>query len=153
MTQLLADRENNLIIRRTEAGDGIPPGLTQGELEFAAEPVDGDWAPGAEADLLAKLAQVPNLRLIDVQVECRSTMCRLQLTQPVDPPAESGPRERALSLEGRPRPFNLLNDSIGLEPRWMMVVGDGTGPMRSVAYLWRAGFAPRQQPGQPQETD
>jgi hypothetical protein len=139
MTQMLADRQSNVIIGRTDSGDGIPPGLTQGELEFAAEPVDAAWAPGAEADLLAKFAQMPGLKLLDLQVECRSTMCRLQLTQPREPPPEG----RAAS-PGR-TPFNLLRrDSIaGVEARWMMVIGDGTGPTRSVAYLWREGFARR----------
>jgi hypothetical protein len=148
MTQMIADRQQNVIIRQTEAGSGIPPGLTQGELQFAAEPVDAAWAPGAEADLLAKFAQMPGLKLIDIQVECRSTMCRLELTQPREPPAEG----RAASLN--PAPFNLLHGSIdGVEPRWMMVIGDGTGPTRSVAYLWREGFAPQQEAGQPQENN
>lgn len=137
MTQMIADRQHNVIMRQTEAGTGIPPGLTQGELEFAVEPVDAAWAPGAEADLLAKFAQMPGLKLIDIQVECRSTMCRLALTQPREPPAEG----RAAS---NPAPFNLLHGSIdGVEARWMMVIGDGTGPTRSVAYLWREGFARR----------
>jgi hypothetical protein len=136
MTQMIGDRQNNVIMRQTEGGTGIPPGLMQGELEFAAEPVDAVWAPGAEADLLAKFAQMPGLKLIDIQVECRSTMCRLALTQPREPPGE-----RPAS---NPAPFNLLHGSIdGVEPRWMMVVGDGTGPTRSVAYLWREGFARR----------
>jgi hypothetical protein len=138
MTQMIADRQNNVIMRRTDAGDGIPPGLTQGELEFAAEPVDAAWAPGAEADLLAKFAQMPGLKLLDLDVECRSTMCRLQLTQPREPPPQGGAASPALT------PFNLLRDSIdGAKARWMMVIGDGTGPTRSVAYLWREGFARR----------
>ncbi len=132
MTQLIADRQNNVIIR-AEAGGGVPPGLTEGELEFAAEPVDAAWAPGAEADLLARFAQMPGLKLIDLQVECRSTMCRLQLTQP-----------RELPADGKPASFNLLRDSIeGLDARWMMMIGDGSGPTKSVAYLWRDGFARR----------
>jgi len=146
MTQLIADRQNNWIIGRTEAGDGIPPALTQGELEFAAEPVDSAWAPGAEANLLAKFAQMPGLKLIDLQVECRSTMCRLQLTQPREAAADTKPPLSGVIFPstGRANPasFNLLRDSVDLEARWMMVIGDGTGPMRSVAYLWREGFAP-----------
>lgn len=132
MANLLAGRE-----------DGPPPQLVEGEREFAAEPVDSTWAPGAEADLLAKFAQMPGLSLIDLQVECRSTMCRLQLTQP------SG-----AAVEGRPRPFNLLRDSIELEPRWMIVLGDRGGAMKSVAYFWREGFAPpKPAAGEPRETD
>jgi hypothetical protein len=133
MVNLLAGRE-----------EGPPPQLIEGEREFAAEPVDAIWAPGAEADLLAKFAQMPRLSLIDLQVECRSTMCRLQLTQPSGAPATAG----------GPRPFNILLDSIGLEPRWMIAMGRQGEPMRSVAYLWRDGFAPpKPQPGEPHETN
>jgi hypothetical protein len=131
----------NLLIGRE---DGPPPQLIEGEREFAAEPVDREWAPGAEADLLAKFAQMPGLTLIDLQVECRSTMCRLQLTQP------SGSR----TAEDGPQPFNILRDGVGLEPRWMIAIGRRGEPMSSVAYLWRDGFAPpKPEAGQPNETN
>ena len=124
--------------------DGPPPQLIEGEREFAAEPVDAAWAPGAEADMLAKFAQMPRLSLIDLQVECRSTMCRLQLTQPSGAPA----------VQGGPRPFNILLDSVGMEPRWMIALGRQGEPMRSVAYLWRDGFAPpKPEPGEPPRTN
>jgi hypothetical protein len=124
MTNLLTERQREL-----------PPQMAAGEREFAAEPIDPAWAPGAEADVLAKFAQMPGLKLVDLQVECRSTMCRLQLTQP--------------AVDGGSQPFNILRDSIGLEPRWMMALGAPGGGMKSVAYLWRQGFAPQQPPGEP----
>jgi hypothetical protein len=119
--------------------------MAEGEREFAAEPVDATWASGAEAKLLSKYAEMPNLKLIYLQVECRSTMCRLQLTQPSAP-------------GGGPQPFNLLRDSTGLEPRWMIAIGGPGGSMKSVAYLWRDGFAGRDNfvphfPGQARETN
>jgi hypothetical protein len=114
---------------RAQRQKDAPPQVAEGEREFAAEPVDAAWAAGAEADMLAKFAQMPGLKLIDLQVECRSTMCRLQLTQPGVP-------------DGSRQPFSLLRDSVGLEPRWMMVVPEPGGPVKSVAYLWRPGFAP-----------
>lgn len=137
MANLITDRQRE-----------VPPQMAEGEREFAAEPVDAVWAPGAEANLLAKFAQMPNLKLIDLQVECRSTMCRLQLTQPGGAPA----------AEGGPQPFNLLRDSTGLEPRWMIAIGGPGGSMKSVAYLWRDGFAGRDNfvpyfPGQAREPD
>jgi hypothetical protein len=110
----------------------LPAGIVEGEREFAAEAVDLAWAPGAEAELLAKLAQDPSLEIIDVQVECKSTMCRLQLTQP--DPGDESPR------------FNVLVRSLGLEPRWAMALRDQSGALKSVAYLWREGFAPPPQP-------
>ena len=137
MTQALAD------LRIANPGLGLRepvPAQFEGEREFGAEPVDATWAPGAEAELLAKIAQVPGLKLIDLQVQCRSTMCRLQLTQPRRIPGErAGP------------PFLLLLNSLGMEPRWMMTVPDGNGgpsaTTRSFAYLWREGFAPERNTG------
>ena len=114
---------------RAELQRDVPPQVAEGEREFAAEPIDAAWAAGAEADMLAKFAQMSGLRLIDLQVECRSTMCRLQLMQPGTP-------------DGSRQPFSLLRDSVGLEPRWAMVVPGPGGSMKSVAYLWRPGFAP-----------
>jgi hypothetical protein len=122
----------------------LPPGLAEGEREFAAEPVDAAWAPGAEADLLATYAQMPGLRLIDLQVECRSTMCRVQLTQP----------RGATAADGGPRPFSILLDSAGLKPRYMNMISDPSGHMKSVAYLWREGFAPpKPEFGRPREAN
>jgi hypothetical protein len=133
MAQMLADRQQNVIVRDNPDGGGLPPGLVEGEREFAAEPIDATWAPGAEAGLLARFAQMPGLKLIDLQVECRSTMCRFQLTQPTGP-----------TMQGSPSAFDVLRDEFGLTPRWMMSVVDRpnapTG--RSIAYLWRDGFAP-----------
>jgi len=100
-----------------------PPELVEGERAFSAERVDATWAPGAEADILAKFAQMRGLALTSLQVECRSTMCRLQVASPISPdPA-------------RP-PFNMIVNSIGFEPRWLMSVVD-SGTLQSVAYLPR----------------
>lgn len=125
---------------RAQRQSDVPPQVAEGEREFAAEPVDAAWATSAEADMLAKFAQIPGLKLIDLQVECRSTMCRLQLTQPGTP-------------DGSRQPFSLLRDSVGLTPRWMMVVPQPGGGMKSVAYLWRDGFAPQPLAGQTHETN
>jgi hypothetical protein len=135
ITQFLSDAGGNLNIER--AGD-----LVTGEQEFAAEPRDSRWAPGAEAELLAKFAQVPGLRLLELQAECRSTMCRFQLLQPPGTP-------------GNPSlPFHTLLDSLGLKPRFIMTVVDALPeaeqvPLKSVAYLWREGFAPERENGAP----
>ena len=61
MTNLLTERQRE-----------FPPQMAAGEREFAAEPVDAAWAPGAEADVLAKFAQMPGLKLIDLQVGTKS---------------------------------------------------------------------------------
>lgn len=140
MAQALADHQQNLIVQNREPGGGIPPEMAEGEREFAAEPIDGTWAPGAEANLLSSFAQVAGLKLIDLQVHCRSTMCRVQLTQSI----AYGPREP---------PFKI-SDQAGMQPRWTITVIDGAAParppqpgdppllLRSIAYLWRDGLAP-----------
>jgi hypothetical protein len=105
----------------------VPPELVEGERAFSAERVDATWAPGAEANILAKFAQMNGLALTSLQVECRSTMCRLQAASPISPdPA-------------RP-PFNIIVDSIGFKPRWVMSVVD-SGAIQSVAYLPREDMA------------
>jgi hypothetical protein len=132
-------------LRAARAGSGaaaadssehsFPSKLADGELEFAREPIDAAWAPGAEAELLARVAQVPGLKLIDLRVECRSTLCRLQMTQPrAAPGQQAGPS------------FNDLLDSVGMKPRWIMAVVDGpfdtsSAPLQSFAYLERVGSA------------
>jgi hypothetical protein len=135
MAQMIADRQQNLIVRGDTTTGGLPPGLIEGEREFAAEPIDEAWAPGAEAALLAKFAQMPGLKLIDLQVECRSTMCRFQSTQPTGPAAQ-----------GSPGPLDVLRSELGLEPRWMMSIVDRPDApnSRSIAYLWREGFKRRE---------
>lgn len=138
MAQMLADNQRNRIVRGDTSVGDLPPGLVEGEREFGAEPVDAKWAPGAEADLLAKFAQMSGLKLIDLQVHCRSTMCRVQVTQPPAPP---GRRDRT--------PFSLLSDDLGLTPRWIVAVVDGAGapgqtlPTKAIAYYSRDGFVPR----------
>ena len=135
MAQMLADRQQNVIVRDDPNAGRFPPGLVEGEREFAAEPIDATWAPGAEAALLAEFAQMPGLKVIDLQVECRSTMCRFVLTQPTGP-----------ALQGSPDPWAILRQELGLTPRWMMATTNGPGAptSKSIAYLWREGFAQRE---------
>jgi hypothetical protein len=141
MAQAIADQQNR-------GGDSaFPPEFAEGEREFAAEPIDSTWAPGAEASLLSTFAQVPGLELVDLQVHCRSTMCRVQTTQSIDFSPDSP----------RVPPFKL-GEHVDMKPRWMMTVTDGAPPTRppqigdpplllkSIAYFWRDGFAPERAP-------
>ena len=53
---------------------------------FEAESVDREWAPGAEREILEKISQTA-VKALDVRVECRTTVCRLELLQRAsDPP-------------------------------------------------------------------
>jgi hypothetical protein len=128
------------IAQLMEGRGGLPPDMIEGERKFAAEPVDATWAPGAEADLLGKLAQIPGLALTGLRVECKSTMCRMQLALPRTPGAP--PRTDPIGFE-QSRQFA---DSVGLEFGWVMGIVDGSGTLRSVMYLRRKGIPSDQPP-------
>jgi hypothetical protein len=147
MAQALANHQQNLLIQNRNPVAAIPLELADREREFAAEPIDGTWAPGAEAKLLSTFAQIAGLKLVDLQVQCRSTMCEVQLTQSI-----------AFSRgSSREPPFDI-GDHAGMEPRWTLTVVDGAAsgrppqlgdpplPLKSIAYLWRDGFVPQQPP-------
>jgi hypothetical protein len=67
----------------------IDPGLAGIEQAFAAERVDPLWATGMERNILGQLAQA-NLQLVTMQVECRTSMCRVQLIEPPSKPRDPG---------------------------------------------------------------
>lgn len=108
----------------------MPRSSAEGERVFSAEPVDATWAPGAEADILGRFARVNGLALIGLQVECKSTMCRLQVASP----KSSSVREPDL--------FDFFNNSLGLKPRWIQIAVDGPGMMQWVGYVGREGMGP-----------
>ena len=95
------------------------------DRRFAAEPVDTEWAPGAEAELLRKLAEAPGLKVITMRVECRTTMCRLEITLP----AGSVSDERA----------GLMDRSLGLRPTMIVASRDASGAPSTVMYFMRPG--------------
>ena len=64
------------------------PQFQQRENAFVAEPVDPLWSRSREAEILGQMAQISGLRLINIEVECRTSMCRLQWTQNVPVPVE-----------------------------------------------------------------
>jgi hypothetical protein len=53
----------------------------QKESAFVAEPLDPLWSRSREAEILEQMAQIKGLRLINIEVECRTSTCRLQWTQ------------------------------------------------------------------------
>jgi hypothetical protein len=60
----------------------------QKENAFVAEPLDPLWSRSREAEVLGQIAQISGLRLINIEVECRTSTCRLQWTQNVPVPVE-----------------------------------------------------------------
>jgi hypothetical protein len=108
----------------------MPRGPEEGERVFSAESVDATWAPGAEADILDRFARVNGLALIGLQVECKSTMCRLQVASPKS------------SSGGEPDLFDFFRNSLGLRPRWIQLGVDSSGTRQWIAYVGREGMDP-----------
>ncbi len=49
--------------------------------QYESEPVDRAWASRAEAQILEKISQT-GLKALDLRVECRTTVCRLEVLEP-----------------------------------------------------------------------
>jgi hypothetical protein len=71
-----------------ELNGPVPSLFQQRENAFLAEPLDPLWARSREAEILGQIGQISGLRLINVEVECRTSTCRLQWTQDVPVPVE-----------------------------------------------------------------
>jgi hypothetical protein len=103
----------------------IDPGLASIEKAFAAEAVDPLWATAAEGNILGQLAQA-NLQVVTMQVECRTSMCRVQL---MERPSKN-PDMNA---------FRDLVRGLGLDVWRMQHLGNQNGATTTVAYLARPG--------------
>ena len=103
----------------------IDPGMASIEKAFAAEAVDPLWATGAERNILGQIAQA-NLQLVTMQVECRTSMCRVQLV------------ERASKSPDMPA-FQDLVRGFGLDVWRMLGSRNQSGATTKVAYLARPG--------------
>jgi len=104
----------------------IEPGMAGIEQAFAAEPVDPLWAPGMEGNILGQLAQANGLRLVTLQVECRTSMCRVQLVEGLSKPTNMGV-------------FRDLVSGFGLDVWRMNGFVDQNGTRTLVAHLARPG--------------
>jgi hypothetical protein len=94
------------------------------EKAFAAEAVDPLWATGVERNILDQIAQV-NLQLVTMQVECRTSMCRVQLVE--------GPKRMDMPA------FRDLVSAFGLDVWRMNGFVDQNGTQTKVAHLARPG--------------
>jgi hypothetical protein len=103
----------------------IDPGLAAIEKAFAAEAVDPLWATGAERNILDQIAQA-NLQLVTMQVECRTSMCRVQL---VEPPSKSADMAA----------FQDLVRGFGLDVWRMQGSRNQDGATTTLGYLARRG--------------
>lgn len=119
-------------------GMPAPPELLETERTFAAEPRDPDWSTAAEAQILAKFAEIPGLELASLEVDCRQTLCRLQFVAPRTIPEGPPSAERLARLRAGPQAPGIaeLVRETGLEGRWVF----GFSPV-SMAYLERGEAA------------
>ena len=102
------------------------PGLAGIEQAFAAERVDQLWATGMERNILDQLAQAKGLQVVTMQVECRTSMCRVQL---IEPP----------SMPRGPGAFHDLVRDFGLDVWRVNSFVDQNGTPTLVAHLARRG--------------
>lgn len=114
------------------------PELLETEQEFAAQSRDPVWSTATEAHVLGQIAGIQGLALASLNVECRTTLCRLQLVLPGTVPGLPsaifpGPK---LAAPGSSGIVEIVN-STGLKARWSVAVRDRYGAPVSLAYLAR----------------
>jgi hypothetical protein len=73
--------ENNLATDQDDRPLGWVT-FEEAEQRFGIEQRDAAWSETAEAGILGNLSLVPDLGLVQVDVECRVTLCRLRLLFP-----------------------------------------------------------------------
>jgi len=91
---------------------------------YESENVDRDWAPGAEAEILEKVSQT-GVQVLDLRVECRTSICRLELLERAN--------ERSISM---PIAIALLQVS-DLQPSFPRQIDSTAGTRATVSYLAR----------------
>jgi hypothetical protein len=106
---------------------GEAPNQAERDRRFRAEPVDTEWAPAAEQELLRNLAEAPGLSVITMRAECRATLCRLEITLPA-----GTPDDRAVPV-GR---------TFDLRPTLIVALRDPSGAPSTVMYFVRPGYEP-----------
>jgi hypothetical protein len=106
------------------------PELLETDRAFAAESVDPVWSTAAEAGVLRRIAQIPGVAYVSLNVECRTTLCLLQFVQSATPAPGSGIAEITKLLEPE-----------GLKPLWMYGIRVRGGVPLGIAYLQRVGTA------------
>ena len=96
----------------------------QRALRYESETVDRTWASGAEAEILEKISQT-GVKALDLRVECRTTVCRLELLAPAS--------ERLTSV----RVAAALLQVAELAPSFPREIDSPEGTRATVAYLAR----------------
>ena len=70
---------------------------------FVEQPRDDEWADASETLILKRVADAPGLKLSDLRVECRDTICRIHAAFPTREYQETtGNRLVAVALQDLP---------------------------------------------------
>lgn len=101
------------------------------EDAFVAEPLDPLWSRSRETEILGQMAQISGLRLVNIEVECRTSMCRLQWTQ-------SAPVLVEGELRGMPNEvYEALLAKLGYTQMIPLGTAGDAGGITSLVYLPR----------------
>jgi hypothetical protein len=111
---------------RLEVAVPAVPEFGQTLRQFAAEGVDPDWSAQTEARILGEISRATGLSASGVQVTCRTTLCRVLLTNPKT--SEWNPRYRS---------FNDLVASFGLKTLYLWALPNENGTPIRLAYVQR----------------
>ena len=114
-----------------QRGLKVLPTVRENEQNFMIEPLDPLWSHSRETEILGQLALASGARLSTVEVECRTSICRLQFTQNV----ANGSAEH----RGIPSPFYAeFLARLGYEQTIRPVMArDNAGTVASLVYLPR----------------
>lgn len=121
----------------------LPPhvilGLRAVEREFEAQSKGPDWSPAMESRIFGENSLAASgVEVTDVRVDCRTTLCRVQLTLPrqaegaLRPPAAPGS-----TPSGRPSPIFLSAEAVDLNFRIVVGAFDGYGTPVTLGFLER----------------
>jgi hypothetical protein len=91
---------------------------------FGTESRDSSWSDFAEAQILGEISRLPGLSLVTIDVECRTSLCRVQS---VFPTTNASARQRILGVAA----------TLDLEPRPVVAVSDKSGNVVFLAYFGR----------------
>jgi hypothetical protein len=95
--------------------------------DFASQLDDAPWSESTESYIFGQMSQATGLGASDIQVDCRSTLCRVRISNPVS------------TLNPRYRSLNELVDTFGLETLSLWAGPDGNGNPVNLIYLRRRG--------------
>jgi hypothetical protein len=107
-----------------------PPDMLETERAFAAESVDPLWSTATEARVLSRIAEIPGVAYVSLNIECRTTLCLLQFVESATPAPNSGMVDVV----------NLVMPE-GLNSLWTIGIRVRSGAAVSLAYLQRVETA------------